>query len=687
MENPKPQGESSAAKDIVVIVIILLVLAGAIGGLAYGIFRVVRSASKSDAQKAVVAKKPTVTVAAPSAARAPQPSAKIPTPRQLPAVPTPAAVPAVAPAASVLELGRDDAAVRAIADIQVSGFDLKQAKVTLNKARTATQIRIPVGLRLTPKTTTNLCAYVVTESGTIGVSPGGAEAVVYVPVAGTDFHYLHAPVNGVEFQWAAPDGRDPVVAFLTFAAARTSSWNTAQTGVWVLKNNISRQELAAFRLGYADASAPGGVRQEPLALYTDVKNVEAMLSALGRDPDACRLIVEEREERNRLVNQVNFEKPLSGSLSILRNKSLARYTGDSEVERILRQYLSQHKRYDVRRAALENLLAVGLIGSPDAIFQKMVWDNDFNLRLVAAATLVRSGDARGLPILAACADDPIAGDLCVATAEAAIQKKSGLSRNAEEGLLAYWTRAIGWDGAGFKAGEVESLKRAIAGVLPAADAALTQALADVVSADDAKASAACHAMARYPRSPKAFDALCRTALQPRTVDVRFNAINTLRSFRDWSPSKMCEQIIKQDEERLVYAVLNLISASQFNGFEKCLLLATKHSSPAIRREAADILGHAGVADAERDLAKMAQYDADGGVKDAALYALSVLRSMEGLSLCQSLLRSGERNNKFRAWRCLQVWEGDPSALELLQKYKTDPDVGRDITAHLARYAK
>jgi HEAT repeat protein len=171
------------------------------------------------------------------------------------------------------------------------------------------------------------------------------------------------------------------------------------------------------------------------------------------------------------------------------------------------------------------------------------------------------------------------------------------------------------------------------------------------------------------------------------VELRCNAIHTLRYFRDFSPAKACEQIVGQDEDRLVHTVLNLISDAQFGGFENVLLLAARHSEASVRREAVEILGKAGATEAEKELVRMAQYDADAGVKSSALYALSCMRSAEGLALCRGLLRTDERGNKFEAWRCLQVWEDDADAVELIQKYKNDPDIGRLIAAHLDRFAK
>jgi HEAT repeat protein len=145
--------------------------------------------------------------------------------------------------------------------------------------------------------------------------------------------------------------------------------------------------------------------------------------------------------------------------------------------------------------------------------------------------------------------------------------------------------------------------------------------------------------------------------------------------------------VKQEEERFIYNVLNMISSVQFNGFENTLLLAARHSSPSVRRQAVELLGNARVTEAEKELVKMAQYDSDFGVKESALYALSIMKSQEGLNLCQSLLRSGDRNNKYKAWRCLAAWEDDSDAVELMQKYKNDPDVGQQIKAHLGRYGK
>jgi hypothetical protein len=371
---------------VVLIIAILVVVVALIVGLIYGVIRYVTSVAKPRAPvEKMEVTKATPTTLLPRVAQTPTPLAQKPAS----VTQTPAAS-VKAPAA--FDLGRDLAAVLDLADVRATGFDLKQAKVTVSKARKDVQFRIPVGMRLTPQTATNVCACVASEARTVNTFAGGPEVAVFVPVVGLDFHRLHAPVNGVEFDVAAPDPKDFVVEFLAFAASKTSSWNTVQTGVWALTNNISRQELAAFRLAYPDSSAPGGVRQEPLASYADVKRAEAMISALGRDPDACRLIVEERDERNRLLSLVNFDKPSSGYLTVLRTRGLVRYTGDSEVERLLRRYLGQHRRYDVRRLALENLLDLGLIGSPDDMFSKALWENDMNLRAVAATALVRAGD-------------------------------------------------------------------------------------------------------------------------------------------------------------------------------------------------------------------------------------------------------------------------------------------------------
>ncbi len=593
-----------------------------------------------------------------------------------------------APAVQSLDLAENPKKAGELAGISITGEDISHLKLEISDARQSLNVRIPIGMMVAPVETTNMCPFVVYEAQAVDVPLNGS-AAVSIKAAGTDFKQFLTPVAGVRFQPADKPANALLNRFLSSGATRTSSWNMVQAGIWVIENNIGREDLQGFMLTYPDPAAPGGTRSAPVVSYTEIKRVEAIISSLGANPDSYKLFVQEREERQRLLAQLNFENPSPDCQAILNSKALARYTGDSEVENILRLYLTRHKRFSVRRSALENLVELGTKDSSGALFQKLSYGDQY-YKFLAAFELFKRGDERCYPLLAIQSEDPMFADFCAKPLADAILKKTGAERNEGESQIDYWTRTVGWTAFPGKPHEAEQLRRSIeqyTGGDGATDSRISQVLGLVTSDDDNVASQACSQLRAFPRNRVAFDTLCRMATTHRSQNVRRNAIYSLGAFGDFNPREVCLATAKSGDDQQIYAAIDLACAIQFDGVEEFLRLLTQHRSIDVRRSLAQNLGHALMPEAETPLLLLARTDADEYVRSSALRSLGAMKSPESLKLAVKLLSSGTREDKQSAFQCLQQWRDDSQALDILERYRNDPDIGTWISQHLSNYGR
>jgi len=217
------------------------------------------------------------------------------------------------------------------------------------------------------------------------------------------------------------------------------------------------------------------------------------------------------------------------------------------------------------------------------------------------------------------------------------------------------------------------------------DPALTKALVDVRSVELYKVTESIRVLSGFREEQVAFNALCYTALQHKTISTRVRAIRALQRFKKFNPLKMSLQAIKSREERVAKAVLDLAGKLKFSGYENVYIQGMRHGMPTVRRYAAYGVGNHEILDAEKQTAKISRYDKDKQTRASALRALCKLKSNEALSTLRNMLAGKSTSDKHRAFNYLKEWKNDSRALDLLRRYKNDKVVGQQIKQHLDRY--
>ena len=678
--------KGSVGKDIAGIIAVLSVLAGLIALMIFLVIKFVMPSLKSDNAEKVRDKKTADVVKEEPRSKTLTKRMRVPPSRRINVKTPTKEKPVVHPklTESAVSLADDADKVASLMTLQLSGFDVKFLRLDISGIKKDVDLHVPAGMQAEPIAGTNLCTFAVCEPQTIPLKKGSGTNTVYLKAAGMDYRSFRSRVNAVPFVFQPHDKTSAVSRFLNVTAARTSSWHVVQTGLWALGSNPNSKQAGVFTISYRDSQ--GETKSRPVVSHDDLKQTEGIISSLGLDPDKYLLFGEARAQKTLLIKKINEKKPASDFLRILQSKILTQYKNASEIERILVHYLTRHTDYRVRKSAFENLLETGMTGAPRDLIQRALY-GDIDVPFLSAWTSFKQGNEQAYPIIAAFADQSFAKQYCGAAIQAAIKKKSGESRNANETMLAYWIRAIGWDAIPGQAYEKTNIKRAVNLFIPAQNAKRIQALEDIVSGDQSKSRRACSALQKYPYDAIAFQALCRAARNHSSRSIRVHALNSLRPFKHFSPYDTCAHIVDNDEDSVVIAVIDLLSSSQFENHVKVFEKLARHKSSYVRRCMVQKAGRKKIQSAEPILYKLARDDTDTAVKDAALYSLSQLRSKRALKLAKNLITTGNRRTKSSALQSLRAWENNPAALDILDKYRNDPVIGSQIRSHLSRYGR
>lgn len=634
-------------------------------------------------RQAVDSPAPTPMVPAPSrkaASQTPQPS---PTAPSIPAQPVP--TPTVPQDTTTqLRLPADWIAVTRRADITLVAQNATTVKMLVSRVTAPFTISMKgcVPLALLAKPTEP--AFVVAPCTSISVQAGISVQTFSLPVASVDPSSFRKPPLEQKLQvMTGPiDGR--LTTYMETVSARTSDWRVVQAGAWILSRNTAIFDLETLRMPLIDPMS-GQTKVVRVADYREIKAVEGILSSLGWNPDVFKVFPEEAAALKVFLEQTDFAQRGPDYDRIITSDAPARYKGNSQVERRLRDCMQQHARYSTRCRAFENLLTVGLTSSPDNLRYTAQQHPDIRERFLAAWSLVSNGHDEGLPFLALCASDPLLGPQADTTVAYLVTSRTGKTRLPNETTFDFWSRAMSTVAYQQRPQLENEVKWAITQQAAETDPRLTAAMENMASPDDSTVQSACSQLTAYPRSASAFNALTRAALKHPSESVRYQSLQNLRSFRDFSPASVCAAILDSKNESMMTYAASLLCENVFDDSLPVLDKAIRSNSTYVRRLVAQQAGLIPLPELSARLVKMSRYDSDRSVQIAATESLCRLHEPEGIKTIASLLRSGERGKKTDAMNLIPIWGFDTQVLELLKKYRTDGDIGqwaeRDLSEH------
>ncbi|MSU48855.1 MAG: HEAT repeat domain-containing protein [Opitutus sp.] len=377
--NPFSRYALTAAISVATLMSYLAVVAGI--DLAFG---------KTTAEKALVAARPTTAPAPGSPSK-----------------------PGAARARSFV-LPQDWNALRTACQAEITGAD-RWDRLTLQLGAVSenVSITVPAGLILrpvSPDARTGACLTRRPEA--LSSAATGGTKTFSLPVFNADAARWSRPGKTDTYEAVAVETDARVVKFIDLAQEPRLDFNLAQTGIWVLREDISVAQFSKNRLFTNTYNIDSGRFQTTsLANYGGIRKLRLAIQGLGLDPAGFQLFREYRAELEKILQRMDFEKPLVNWNTILFNGSLETYAGEPEIEAVLLRYATRHADLSIRESALKSLMKIGLAGDPAVLLQQMLTTESREHRFVAAHALVAAGDLRGQPVLAALAEDPSLGKL------------------------------------------------------------------------------------------------------------------------------------------------------------------------------------------------------------------------------------------------------------------------------------
>ena len=87
------------------------------------------------------------------------------------------------------------------------------------------------------------------------------------------------------------------------------------------------------------------------------------------------------------------------------------------------------------------------------------------------------------------------------------------------------------------------------------------------------------------------------------------------------------------------------------------------------------------------LLQLAKSDPIPKVRENAIRSLTEMKSYDVLPVLQALIQSPNTSDKWTALHNLQRWRSNPDALDILEPYRNDSLIGRQVTQNLEKYAR
>ncbi len=635
-------------------------------------------------------------------------------------------------------LPRDWKALQEVCQAEITGADRRDAlTLKLGRVPENVSITVPAGTILRPVSPdAKAGAYLARQPTDFSSRPTPGGRTISLEVFNAEAARWDVPQKTDAYEPAAEEPDARVVKFIQMAQEKKFHPNLTQTGIWVLRENISSAQFAKNRLFTNTYNIDSGKFQSTsLANYGGIRKLRLALQENGLDPTTLQLFKDYRAELEKDLQRADFDNPLVNWNTMLSNGSLEIYAGEPEVEALLLKYATRHSNLSARESALRSLMKIGLAGEPAELLRQMLTTPSRESRFLAAHALAAAGDLRGQPVLAIFAEDPSLGKL-ISDLKNSIQVKTKVAPLPEETALVYWERAAGWEALQKLYGDVEAIRSLVTKRDAAADPWLDEYLGKLKGASDQETGTLLRTLeSRYKNNARAFAAVKEVLTTHPKWQVRQSAGRSLVD--GWKQSGDIRgtlvELMEKDRDHQVIADFfrHAIVFGKVPQAEPLIQAALGHRLPEVRTAALMLLANdrreigedVAVAVfspevvsrlAERDpvarvrlmtvnhglsfksplppeqaeaiLLRVAAKETDKGVRSAALTRLCETKARSVLPILRKML-AGSKEEKGSAISLLDRWKNDPETLAMLESVRQDRDVGRNATNVLKRYGR
>ncbi|MDQ7778366.1 MAG: HEAT repeat domain-containing protein [Planctomycetota bacterium] len=633
----------------------------------------------------------------------------------------------------VFTLPADLEALSETAAVKITGISRSQLRLKALDAKKEARVVVPAGTILKPVAETKgIPSYVVREEAGLMVKPAKGSQSCILEVVNSDAAVWNRgipPDEKDEFCFSTVPVPAELLSFFKLALERKMSWAEVQVGAWGILNDISAKEFSGNTVGTNTYNLDTGRFMETaLTNYRGIMETRHLFEELGLDPMKYRLFQDKRRYFEGALKGMDFDKPGINWEAGIVNGRLEEFAGEPEAEDMLIQYATRHARIDIRERATRSLIDIGLLGDTNDFFETMLETEYRELRFLAALMLVKNKDMRGQPLLALYADDPFFGK-CVSGLRKTLEKETDATAGEGETTLEFWERAAGWDALAKTHGDVTALRQLVDKEKTKSDPWLDELLRRLATGEGKEARSAISAIEkRYHDDRQAFDGLREAAMSHKDRDIRLDAAKAIiEKFGALDVEGVVRAVLedeKQDPYVVKSAIRHAVVFGRFEGREKLLLDAARHSNAEVRAGIVPVLEEGRekltVEEFESAICSLGERDPDSRVRnevvrllsrnkkllpqekavaillpvartepekrmrDLALSALCELKAREVIPVLKEMIESGNKDQKNTAVAYLAKWKGDEEALGILERFRADPDIGKYVENHLKR---
>ena len=567
---------------------------------------------------------------------------------------------------------------------RLHGYSFERLVLRFEKAEKYIEIVVRAGTMIIPLDNPNLATYYVWKMVETRIDPQ-EHYPVGIEVVVVDSEKLKSPSQDDEFQFIAARSEDLIALFVRKASEKKLSWGSVQSGVWMLSQDILPGYFKSIHISVANSVAPTSGHERVVASYGELKAASKVFTEMGLEPASFRLLASARQEYLKALKEVDFDNPGANYSSHLGNRTLLKYQVEPEVEEVLKRYVLEHPKPHIRLDALKNLIGMEVVNNAESIFHQLRRETHRHVQFLLAYRLLKLEDARSFPLLAAFEKDADLIKLFRNRMEHQIKEQSGKRRENKEALFDYWQRALGWNSL---AAHQTVLRKISDTLIAAPDPLLIEAIEKTKSDNIREIDRAIYQIKKYPDSELAFTTLRNLALNHSEANIRFSALGSLDQFRSFDVRKICEdRLLNEPEGRVAAMALNTAARHKYDGFEEIFILGSRHQDPDVRERAASSLGGYKVSSAVPLLLQLAKSDPVPKVRENAIRSLTEMKSYDVLPVLQGLIQSPNTSDKWTALHNLQRWQSNPDALDILEPYRNDPLIGRQVTQNLEKYGR
>ena len=606
----------------------------------------------------------------------------------------------------------------------------------VKKAAQGAEVHVPAGIIAQPvEENSKLAPMIVWMPAVFRIEPGSNIQRFSIRAVNGNAALWEIPREKDRFTLKAPESNQQLLSFFRLAEQKKAYWDVVQVATRVLLNNISNAEFVKNRVGTNTYDMnTGHFITVPIANYEGIMKTRRMFKELGIDPMQYRLFQDQRAQLEEALKSADFDNPHLNQKSIMFNGSLEHYGGEPEVELLLLRYATQHPDLSLRESAIKSLVKIGLDGDAASLLRQMIQSEHREHRFLAAVSLANKGDLRAQPVLAFFGDDPLFGKL-VSHLKQTIQNQSKIAPQPNETLLAYWERAVGWESLKGQ-GDIESIRKLVENREAVKDPWLDKFIEQLKNDQEKDVYQAIREIERrYAGNEQAFKALREVVMTHANKNVRVKAGHSLIDhFKKFDIRGLVQEILENDPEPYVVGdlVRHVVVFGKVEKRTDLILGLAHHTSSELRTRAVDImngdrrslakeeaeslysesllsqlaekdeekrvrlqtvsglLGNQTVLPREKTdaiLLRVVQNEKDSTVRRLALSNLCASKTREALPILKGMLQGGTKEEKNSAVSCLDQWKDDAEALNILESFRNDPEIGVYIGNVLKRHGR